>query len=131
MNIDQALDQLKDYRKKLYFQWKHDIRYDQTRDKLTEEELLKQLMRKSLNPYIKWERSNEYQNLVYLYMQSKVHNDLLESYQKVSEKATQGDEKSIKLLLDMSKVIKDYAKFASKEFEKNSEEIEEDDDLEI
>lgn len=129
MNIDQALKQVT-WQKAEYFKWKHDIKYDQTKNKKTEEEFLKIVNKRTMNSFIAWERTEQYKNLVYLLMQSKVHNDLLESYQQVSDKAVTGDEKSIKLLLDMSKVIKDYAKFASKEFEKADEEIE-DDDLEI
>ncbi|MEC1715930.1 hypothetical protein [Schinkia azotoformans] len=130
MNIDQALKQVA-WQKAEYFKWKHDIKYDQTRNKKTEEQFMKLVNKRTMNSFLAWERTQEYANLVHLLMQSKVHNDLLQSYQQVSDKAVQGDEKSIKLLLDMSKVIKDYAKVASKEFEKNSEEIEEDDDLEI
>lgn len=130
MNIDQALRSIPVIKAE-YFRWKHDIKYDRTLKKKSEEEFLKSVQKKTMNSFLQWERTQQYADLVHLLLQAKVHNDMLQSYQQVSEKAITGDEKSIKLLLDMSKVIKDYAKSASKQFEKEDKEIIEDDDLEI
>ncbi|MGE8079247.1 hypothetical protein [Peribacillus loiseleuriae] len=116
------------WKKAAYFKWKHDIGYVQSNEKKSEEQFLKSVELKTLNSFIAWERSKEYADLVYLLMQSRVANDILESYDQISTKARTGDEKSVKLLMDMSKQINEYAKLASKKYEV-MEEIEEDDGL--
>ncbi|WP_366162643.1 hypothetical protein ABXS71_06200 [Bacillus infantis] len=131
MNIYQALDQLPN-EKKLYFSWKHDIRFRRDIPKKSEEEFLREVSRKTLDGFIKWERTEEYAYLIHLLLHSRTANDLLVSYDQVAEKARKGDEKAVKMLLDMSKQIKDYAKLAAKSFESVEDEAEEEeDDLEL
>ncbi|MEH7525029.1 hypothetical protein V7149_17375 [Bacillus sp. JJ1503] len=127
MNIHVALKSVH-WKKAAYFKWKHDIGYIQCNEKKSEEQFLKSVELKTLNSFIAWERSKEYSDLVYLLMQSRVANDILESYNQISNKARSGDEKAVKLLMDMSKQINEYAKLVTKKYEA-TEEKEEDDDL--
>lgn len=129
MNIHDALKQLKDWRKAEYFKWKFDIRYDQRLPKKTEEEFLQYIQRKTLNPYIVWERSKEYKALVALYLDSQISNDLQEIYQKVSEQAKTGDVNAVKLYLQLSKEIQQYAKNAGTILNNPKQEEEPEDDF--
>lgn len=109
MDIYQALKKYS-YKKQMYFKWRHDLEYDKRREKHTEEELCNILGVKTLNEYIKWEQSAQYRELVNLVLETKFANDLEEVYRVTAEKARQGDEKSIKLLLDLQKRISEVNK---------------------
>jgi hypothetical protein len=128
MNIYEALEQIP-YKKREYFKWKHDIRYNQTLPKKSEAEFLKMIGLKSLNSFKQWERSQEYKSLLMLLLESKIANDFDEIYKTVSEKSKQGDEKAIRLFLSMQKDIQQNAKMAAKIFDKVEDKTEEDDDL--
>lgn len=128
MNIYEALKNV-EYKKKLYFEWKHDIRFDQTLPHKTEEEFLRMIGAKTLNGFIKWERSQEYKSLLLLLLESKVANDFDLIYKNVSNKAKEGDEKFIRLFLSMQKDIQSNAKLAAKTFHVIVEEESEEDDL--
>ncbi len=114
MNIYEALSNVKDWRKREYFKWKHNIRYDQRLEKRSEEDFLRYVGRKTMNPFLEFERSPEYKQLLMVYLDSQVANDFDEIYNVVSEKAKQGDEKSIRLFLSMQKDIQSNAKVAAK-----------------
>lgn len=133
MNIYEALENIPNRNKREYFKWKFDIRYDRTRPKKTKEEFLKQVEKKTLNSFIKWEKTSEFRQLLTLYLDSKIANDLEEIYKVVSENAKKGDEKSIKLFLQLQKEISSHAKLALKALDNNDEEeeIEVDDGLEM
>ncbi len=131
MNIYEALKQLKGWKKAEYFKWKHDIRYDQTLPQKSEEEFLKLTGNKTMNEFIKWERTAEYKQLLAIYLDSCIANDLDSIYKKVSELAKTGETQSVKLFLQLQKDINSYAKAAEKAFSIDEEIIEEDDDLEI
>ncbi|WP_449355593.1 hypothetical protein ACUL41_07035 [Virgibacillus natechei] len=125
MNINEALKAI-DWRKAEYFKWKHGVRYQQGLEKKTEGEFLHTVQRKTLNPYLAWERSSEYKQLLTLLLESRIAEDMQDIYNTVSEKAKEGDEKSVKLFLSMQKEINNNAKIAKKALE--SVQIEEDDD---
>lgn len=125
MNLDEALKQLKNQRFAEYFKWKHDIRYDQTREKKTEEEFLKQVERKTMNPFLRWERSTEYQTLLTLLLESKLADDMEEIYNIVVDSAKKGDDKAVRLFIALQKDIKSNAKIAQEAF-KVAEVLEED-----
>lgn len=94
-----------------YFNWKFpDTRYDQTLEVKTEEEFLRTVGRKTLNGFLEWEKTPEYSNLVALYLQSKIMNDIHEIYTIVREKALTGDDKSVKLLLQLNKEVNTIVK---------------------
>ncbi|MEK5521580.1 hypothetical protein [Heyndrickxia sp. FSL W8-0423] len=126
MNIHEALQNVS-YKKQEYFKWKHDIRFNQNLPQKTEKEFLKMLQLKSLNTFHRWERTQEYKNLLLLLLESKVANDFDDIYRIVTEKAKDGDEKSIRLFLSMQKDIQSNAKLAAKTFEKVEDEQEDDD----
>ncbi|WP_431809152.1 hypothetical protein [Brevibacillus agri] len=128
MNIYEALKNIRwDYSE--YFKYKFGIRYDQTKPPKSQEDFLRLVGKKTMNPYILWERTKEYKDLVALYLQSRVANDLAEVYDKVSTKAKQtADEKNIKLMLTLHKEINEHAKQAFLQFKDVEEE---DDGLEL
>lgn len=128
MNIYEALEQLP-HMKKLYFQWKHDIRFKQDLPKKSQEDFLKEVNRKTLDGFIKWERTAEYKQLLMLLLDSRIATDFEEIYKIVSNKAKEGDEKSIRLFLTLQKDIQQNAKMAAKTFNVIEQEFEEDDDL--
>ncbi|GIQ66817.1 hypothetical protein PACILC2_53850 [Paenibacillus cisolokensis] len=128
MNIYEALRQVP-HKKRLYFCWKHGINWDQTKPSKTEEEFLKSIGNQTLNGFLKWEKTEDYRRLTAIYLDMRFDNDLEEIYESLSKKAREGDEKSIKLLLQLGKDIKEYAKDAAKEFEAADDD--EDDDLQL
>lgn len=105
MGIYEALNQLT-WKKKEYFLWKFNLNV-RVKGK-TEQEICKTLNVKSLDYMKKWEKSPEYLALVNLYIESKTATDLEKIYKVVSEKAIEGDEKSIKLLLDLQKQVRSF-----------------------
>ncbi|MED0665312.1 hypothetical protein P4T04_03175 [Bacillus badius] len=127
MNIHEALKSVS-YKKQEYFKWKHDIRFNREVPPKTEEEFLKTIGNKTLNSFKQWERSQEYKGLLLLLLESRVANDFDEIYKIVSDKAKEGDEKSIRLFLSMQKDIQSNAKLASKTFHSVVEDEPEDDE---
>lgn len=94
-----------------YFKYKFpDIRYDKTIPERTEEDFLRVVGRKTMNAFEDWEKTPEYANLVALYLQSRMMNDIHEIYTVVREKALTGDEKSVKLLLQLNKEVNSIVK---------------------
>lgn len=128
MNIHDALKAI-NWQKAEYFKYKFpDLRYDQSKPLKNEDDFLRLVNRKTINPFTKWEKSDEYKNLVQLYLNTKIADDMEKIYQVVSESARNGDEKSIRLFLTLQKDIQSNAKLASKQFEV-VEDTGEDDDL--
>lgn len=132
MNIYEALEHVPKLKAE-YFKWKHDIRFDRRIPKKTEDEFLRLVDKKTLNSFIKWEKSSDYKQLLSIYLDSCIANDMDEIYRKVSEQAKTGDAASVKLFLQLQKDISVNAKNAISVFEKNDEEleVEEDDGLEL
>lgn len=128
MNIYEALKQTEG-KKRAYFEWKHDIRFVQDAPKKSEDDFLKTVGLKTLNGFIRWEKSQEYKNLVLLLLDSKVANDYDVIYKNIVDKAKDGDEKFIRLFLSIQKDIQSNAKLAAKTFNVVEEESEENDEL--
>lgn len=114
MDIYQALKSL-NWKKRMYFNWRHNIFYDQSKGLQTEQEIMDKLKVKSMNEYIKWERTPQYMQLLNLFLESKFANDLERVYNMTAERAVaeDADEKSIKLLLQIQKEIRAFNKAAS------------------
>ena len=127
MDIYKALEEVP-YKKREYFKWKFDLYINRT-EELSEEELCKKLDVKTLNHMRKWEKSSEYLMLTNLYLESRMANDLEQIYQVTAGKAIEGDEKAIKLLLDLQKQIRAFNKEAKVTLPQ--EEINTYDDLEL
>ncbi|TFJ93647.1 hypothetical protein [Lentibacillus salicampi] len=129
MTVYEALEKIP-FKKREYFKWKHDIRYDQRLEKKSKEDFLRYVHMKTLNSFLKWEKTPEYRQLLMLLLEWRSTDDFEQIYDVVSNKAKEGDEKSIKLFLDLQKQIKQNAK-AVKDLMGNDTEIEDDDDLAI
>lgn len=114
MDIYEALKELS-WKKRMYFDWKHDLSYNQNKEKESEEEIMRKLQVKSFNEYVKWERTPQYLRLLSLFLESKFANDLEKVYKMTAERAVaeDADEKSIKLLLQIQKEIRTFNKAAS------------------
>lgn len=108
------------WKKEQYFLWKHDLYV--LKDKPSEEDFLKQIESKSLAYMKKWEKSEEYLNLVSVLIQSKIGEDLEKIYYSLRDKAHNGDEKAIKMLLELQKSSREYQKSTSKAVGKESKE---------
>lgn len=128
MNIYDVLKEVP-FHKRQYFTWKHDIRFDRSIPKKSEEELLKEINRKTLNGLIRWEKTAEYRGLVLLLIESRIANDMEEIYEVTSKKAREGDERAIKLLLDLHKKAQENAKLMFKQVKEESHYN--DDDLDV
>ncbi len=133
MNIYDALSNLENWRFAQYFKYLHpELRFDQDRPVKTEEEFLKRVERKTMSPFYRWEKSNEYKQLLQLYLDYRMTKDYEEIYNVVADQAKQGDDKAVKLFIQLQKEISNNAKSVSKMFEKEQEEeTEEDDGLEL
>lgn len=128
MSIFDALKTI-DPKKALYFQYKFpDLRYDQSKPLKTEEDFLRLAERKTINSFLKWEKSSEYKNLIQLYLDTKIADDYKEIYKIVVDKAREGDEKSIRLFLTLQKDIQQNSRVAAKQFENDEDEVIEEDD---
>lgn len=130
MDIYEALKQIT-WKKRMYFNWKHNFFYTQSKGNQTEQEIMDKLKVKSLNEYIKWERTPQYLQLLSLFLESKFANDLEIVYKNTASKAKDenADEKSVKLLLQLQKEIRTFNKAASNL--KPSESEEKFEDLEL
>lgn len=112
MNIYEALNTVS-WKKKEYFLWKHNLSVLREIP-LTEEEICHKIKSKSLSYMKRWEKTEQYHNLVNIMIESQAGKDLEDIYSIVKEKALTGDEKSIKLLLDLQKQVQAYNKQANK-----------------
>ncbi|MFY0802152.1 hypothetical protein [Peribacillus frigoritolerans] len=130
MSIFEALKTI-DPKKAEYFKFKFpDLRYDQSKPLKTEDDFLRLVERKTINPFLKWEKSPEYKNLIQLYLDTKIADDYKEIYKVVAENAKKGDEKAIRLFLTLQVDIQKNSKVAAKSFEDEDEaEVVEDDGL--
>ncbi|HDX9572442.1 TPA: hypothetical protein ACGXNJ_000514 [Bacillus cereus] len=114
---------------RMYFNYKFpNTRFNQTIQPKNEEEFLISVGRKTMNGFINWEKTPEYANLVALYLQSKMIDDIYKIYDVVRVKALKGDDKSITTLLKLNKDINTIVKVGRELVE---EEIEEDDGLSL
>ncbi|MCL6571306.1 MAG: hypothetical protein K6T88_06410 [Bacillus sp. (in: Bacteria)] len=127
ITIEQALKQVP-YFKAEYFRWKHDLYFMSTK-KRTEEEFLKYINRSSFVPFKRWERTEQYKQLVCILLQAKTGNDLLEMYNSVASKARSGDPKAIETYLKLQKYVNETLKDLEKANKQSKQD--EDDELEI
>ncbi|KZB89799.1 hypothetical protein A2U94_19645 [Bacillus sp. VT 712] len=113
MNIYDALKQV-DGKKAEYFKWKHDLRFKRNLPKKTQEEFLRFIDRKTLDGFIKWEKSEEYKALLLLMLGTQTAHDLHEVYQAVLEKAKQGED--VNNFIKLHKEINTSSKVAQQIF---------------
>jgi len=120
--LEDALMQVGDRARK-YFRWKFDIPFGGVPMKQeTLEEVCKFLGVRNPQYFKDWERTDEYKNLVNIYLNSKVANDILDIYNVVSEKAKKtGDPRAIDTLLKLQKEIQASIKLAKKKKKDNDD----------
>ncbi|WP_339171205.1 hypothetical protein [Anoxybacillus sp. FSL W8-1294] len=131
--IHKALEKV-DWRKRAYFMRKFQIRTPKNKHiiSMSDEEFLKWADRKSMTVFHNWEQTDEYFELYMTYMRGKMQRDLETVYDVVSEKAKQGDEKAVKLFLQMHKDMTQLQKSMNRTQTKQEKvQEEDDDDLEI
>lgn len=128
--IHKALEKV-DWRKRAYFMRKFQIRTAKNAHILamSDEEFLKWADRRSFTVFENWEQTDEYFELYMLYMKGKMQRDLETVYDVVSEKAKQGDEKTVKLFLQMYKDMNQLQKAMNRTQTKQEVQEEDDDDL--
>jgi len=107
MDIYSALSKLS-WKKKEYFLYKHDLFV--LKEKPSEVEFCKSIQVKSLAYMKKWEKTEEYRQLVSILIESRIAEDIEQIYYSLRQKAHEGDEKAIKMLLDLQKTTKEYQK---------------------
>lgn len=132
MNINEALKSIQ-WDRAEYFKYKFPhIRFDQSRPLKSEEEFLTTVGKKTMNPYTRWEKSEEYKALIAMMLESRIADDLQEIYEVVVENAKTGDDKAVKLFLALQKEINSIAKVSSQVINyKEMKEEEEDDGLSL
>jgi hypothetical protein len=116
--------------KQQYVKYKFNLWFD-TKKTMTEEEFLKTVNKKTMNSFNKWERTDEFRHIASMVFATKTAQDLIDMYEAVRDKAVNGDEKSVKLLLTLQKEIDHHKKQALKAFGDNVEQVDDDDELEI
>ncbi|WP_137842584.1 hypothetical protein [Bacillus sp. 2SH] len=96
---------------RMYFNYKFpDTRFNQTIQPKNEEEFLISVGRKTMNGFTNWEKTPEYANLVAIYLQSLMIDDIRLMYDAVREKAVEGDDKAIGTFLKLYKEINSIVK---------------------
>jgi len=101
MNLRDALKQVP-LTKSRYFQWKHSVYFNLTaKTDRTPEEFLKYVGISNFKPFELWESSTEYAYLFAVLIKERYNNDFLDVYNLVVDKAKNGDEKSILLMLKL------------------------------
>jgi hypothetical protein len=133
MSIHKALQKL-DWRKRAYFMRKFQIRSPKNEHilNMSDEEFLKWADRRSFTVFENWEQTDEYWELYMLYMKGKMQRDLEDIYDVISDRARQGDEKAVKLFLQLHKDMTQLQKAMNRTQMKQEEvQEDEDDDLEI
>ena len=130
--IHKALEKV-DWRKRAYFMRKFQIRTAKNAHILamSDEEFLKWADRRTMTVFHNWEQTDEYFELYMIYMRGKMQRDLETVYDVVSEKAKQGDEKAVKLFLQLHKDMNQLQKAMNRTQTKQDVVQDDDDDLEI
>jgi hypothetical protein len=95
---------------------------------MTDEEFLQWADRRSFTVFHNWEQTDEYFELYMIYMRNKMQRDLETVYDVVSDRAKQGDEKAVKLFLQLHKDMNQLQKAMNRTNKTKQEEVQEDDD---
>ncbi|WP_394175597.1 hypothetical protein [Guptibacillus hwajinpoensis] len=130
MNIHDALNELP-FMYQAWFKYRFPTLWFDGKER-TLEQVLKTTNRKTDMGFKRWEKSEQFKNLVVLYLSSQTAEDLIAMYNTVRDKACdQGDDKAVKLLLQLQKEIEHHRKQAIAAFKIVKDEVEEEDDLEL
>lgn len=108
--IFQELNLMKNQRKSFYFMWKNKLKNSKNDySKLSREEFTSKYLNGnelSFKRLEQWERTEQYNNLMNVLLNEQIQADIYEVYDVVREKALQGDDKAIKILLLLQKEFK-------------------------
>ena len=128
--IHKALEKV-DWRKRAYFMRKFQIKTPKNAHILTmsDEEFLKWADRRTMTVFHNWEQTDEYWELYMLYMKGKMQRDLETVYDVVSDRAKQGDEKAVRLFLQLHKDMTQLQKAMNRTQTKQEVQEEDEDDL--
>lgn len=114
MTLREKINKLSNYYKQIYFRWKYGlISRERDYSKYTEEEVIENFFkgdRKKFESMKLWEGTDEYADLVLTLLKERIHNDIIEVYNVVLEKARTGDEKAVRTLLLLQKEIRSSIK---------------------
>lgn len=130
MTINEALQQIP-WKKAEYFRYRFpDCRFFDS-EQITEEQFLNRVGLKTLATFERWERTAEWKSLVALYLESQFANNLLTIFQVVKNRALEGEDKAVKLYLQLGKEIEQLAKAAPSMLakKKGKEQDDDEDDL--
>lgn len=133
MTIEEMLKQLP-YKKGLYIKYKFNLWFGREQP-LAEKDFLRMVDLKSLNTFIRWERTAEFKHVTSIVLGAKQAEDLILIYnlcKKKVENSKSPEPKDIDMLLKLNKEINLHKKEAESYFKSNStDQQEEHDDLEL
>lgn len=124
MTFWEELAKVKNDRRRIYFQWNNgidNVRIDYS--KMTEDDFIEQCNKYNkdisdrevfLNYMKRWESSQEYKRLLFLWKEDTFHSDITEIYDATKEKALSGDSQAIKNIIMLQDEIKKYRKSIDK-----------------
>ena len=139
-NIWKEIANIKNPRRKIYFQWKNkieNIKVDY--GAMTLDELVDACNRvhtykpiSNVDEFLgwcrRWESSPEYKRLICLLKEDNFANDMMDVYESVRKKALDGDSQAIKNMLLLQKEIKKYRKDIDSYFKADEEQEQEQED---
>ena len=126
MNVQEALRKLP-YKKRLYVRWRFGL--DESARKYTIEDIMKMTGVQNAETLEKFEREEEFKHIAAIVLNSRMANDLIEIYDLLKRKASDGDIKSIDMLLKFQKELKQHKREAEQYFNDVDENEDDDDDL--
>lgn len=124
----------RNYIRRIYFLWKNKVKTGGDIDygAMTKEEFINKFCDGNIHVFKnleKWENTRQYQRLLLIFMNENFILDLQKTYEKVKEKALDGDEKAVKLMLMLQKELQQLLKtFNSADISNTEQEQQEDDD---
>lgn len=105
-------------KRRVYVKWRFNLWRPTDRDiPKNESELLDKMEIKSLDYYMEWEKSPEFQHIISLILQMNQIHDLEKIYNKVKERVTNDPQpKDVELMLKLQKEINEHHKAAQAYF---------------
>lgn len=133
MTVEEMLKQLP-YKRALYIKYKFNLWFGREKPP-TEKEFLKMVDLKTMNGYVRWERTAEFKHITSIVLATKQAEDLILIYnlcKKKVENSNSPEPKDIDMLLKLQKEINLHKKEAENYFKRHgTDQQEEHDDLEL
>lgn len=130
--LQKALKKLS-FRKELYIKYKFNMWFKHDTPQVSEEEFLNKVKLKTMDTFVRWEKSSEFRHISSLILESRQANDLIEIYDKIKSKVAvkNPNNKDIEMLLKLMREINQHSKEARSYFNDKEEQKVEEDDLEL